>query len=174
MVPKAHGRSGQQLTESWPGHSHPCSDHSMTCYRHPPTCTDGAYTTTLSANGVTKQEAWNTLCLHVPHPSPKDDTGGDMTVFFKNSETSWNETGLRRGPDRNRGLFSLWRRDRRRPNNHILPIPFWMNPISGKCLWTELYPDNIKGDIVIWSDKDKCLVFGWTNCALGISLWGDL
>ncbi|KAH3792174.1 hypothetical protein DPMN_145665 [Dreissena polymorpha] len=37
----------------------------------------------------------------IPQPSPKDATGGDTTVFFRNSLTSWNARGPRRGPDRN-------------------------------------------------------------------------
>ncbi|KAH3723993.1 hypothetical protein DPMN_049791 [Dreissena polymorpha] len=37
----------------------------------------------------------------VPQPSPKDATGGDTTVFFRNLLTSWSARGPRRGPDRN-------------------------------------------------------------------------
>ncbi|KAH3868221.1 hypothetical protein DPMN_031362 [Dreissena polymorpha] len=60
----------------------------MTCYRHPQTCTVGVYRNTLSANCVTKQEPWNTFCYLVTQPSSEDATGGDTTVFFRNSRTS--------------------------------------------------------------------------------------
>jgi len=110
---------------------------------------------------VTKQEAWNTFCLHVPHPSPKDDD----SVLQELADKVERERTKKRTRQKPRMIQFVKERQKAskqsQPTNSILDeSDKWEMSVDlkQKLVFPNIIQTTLRPDIVIWSDKDKCLV----------------